>query len=116
MKKYNPSLFGYATGTSSPNVWEIARLNVAMPGAGSESLAGQARDVVQRLQTHPEVSLLISRACPENQAVTNPYIYVYEKVRLWFVFQVIDFQNDWKMVNIFSGGNDVCGYCRHQVL
>uniref|UniRef100_A0AC34Q5K4 Lipase_GDSL domain-containing protein n=1 Tax=Panagrolaimus sp. JU765 TaxID=591449 RepID=A0AC34Q5K4_9BILA len=24
----------------------------------------------------------------------------------------IDMQNDWKLLNIFIGGNDVCGYCR----
>jgi len=82
LKKFNSNLFGYAIGTSSPNVWELSALNQAMPGAGSESLAGQARTVVSLMRSHPEK---------------------------------VDFDNDWKIVNIFSGGNDVCGVCRHPV-
>ncbi|TMS36592.1 hypothetical protein L596_003723 [Steinernema carpocapsae] len=29
--------------------------------------------------------------------------------------EVIDYENDWKLLNIFIGGNDVCGYCRDPV-
>ena len=25
----------------------------------------------------------------------------------------VDIQNDWKLLNIFIGGNDVCGYCKN---
>jgi len=80
LKKYNPNLFGYAVGTSSPNVWELARLNIAMPGGNVRDMPGQARQLVSLMQTHPES---------------------------------VDFENDWKLVNIFIGGNDVCGYCHH---
>lgn len=27
----------------------------------------------------------------------------------------IDYQNDWKLVNIFFGGNDACQYCLNHV-
>jgi hypothetical protein len=55
LKKYNPNLFGYSIGTSSPSVWEIARLNIAMPGGHSSDMPGQARQLVQLLQSHSEV-------------------------------------------------------------
>ena len=25
----------------------------------------------------------------------------------------VDFENDWKMVTIFIGGNDLCRYCKY---
>lgn len=28
---------------------------------------------------------------------------------------LMDIENDWKMVSIFIGGNDLCGYCNNQV-
>lgn len=55
LKKYNPNLFGYSNGIGSPNVWEISRLNVAMPGANAKDLPGQARQLVALLQQHTEV-------------------------------------------------------------
>ncbi|VDM85429.1 unnamed protein product [Strongylus vulgaris] len=55
LKKYNPKLFGYSNGIGSPNVWEVARLNVAMPGAEAHDLPGQAQQLVGLLQAHPEV-------------------------------------------------------------
>ncbi|CAA92221.2 Triacylglycerol lipase [Caenorhabditis elegans] len=82
LKKYNPDVFGYSNGIGSPNVWEIARLNVAMPGANAKDLPGQARQLVQLLQQHTEV---------------------------------VNMKEDWKLLNIFIGGNDICGYCRKPV-
>lgn len=29
--------------------------------------------------------------------------------------QEVDFENDWKLVTIFVGGNDLCHYCMDQV-
>ncbi|CAI4233321.1 unnamed protein product [Auanema sp. JU1783] len=80
LKKYNPNLFGYSNGIGSPNVWEIARLNVAVPGAEAKDLPSQARSLVSLLKQHT---------------------------------QEVDLKNDWKLLNIFIGGNDACGYCRH---
>ncbi|KAK6765520.1 hypothetical protein RB195_025434 [Necator americanus] len=54
LRKYNPNLFGYSIGIGSPNVWEISRLNVAMPGAEAHDLPGQAQQLVGLLQSHPE--------------------------------------------------------------
>ncbi|CAB3410477.1 unnamed protein product [Caenorhabditis bovis] len=81
LKKYNPNLFGYSNGIGSPNVWEVAKLNVAMPGANAKDLPGQARTLVSLLHEHKES---------------------------------VDFNNDWKLLNIFIGGNDICGFCRHE--
>ncbi|XGW33253.1 hypothetical protein V3C99_017598, partial [Haemonchus contortus] len=80
LKVYNPKLFGYSNGIGSPNVWEVARLNVAMPGAEAKDLPGQAQQLVGLLQTHPEA---------------------------------VNMKEDWKLLNIFIGGNDMCGYCHN---
>ncbi|TKR59958.1 hypothetical protein L596_029561 [Steinernema carpocapsae] len=77
LRKFNPKLFGQSHGVGSVNVWESAYLNAGVPGAQSSDLPGQAKDLVQKIKTHPE----------------------------------IDVQNDWKLVNIFIGGNDICAYC-----
>ena len=29
--------------------------------------------------------------------------------------QTVDFQNDWKLVTLFIGGNDLCQYCNDRV-
>jgi phospholipase B1 len=78
LRKYNPSIFGYANGVSASDVWEKAHLNLGFPGAESGDLIGQARQLVQLMQTHSEINL----------------------------------QNDWKLINIFIGGNDVCAECK----
>ena len=44
-------------GIGSPNVWEIAQLNVAMPGANAKDLPGQARQLVNLLNKHTEVDI-----------------------------------------------------------
>ncbi|CAJ0609708.1 unnamed protein product [Cylicocyclus nassatus] len=63
LKAYNPKLFGYSNGIGSPNVWEIARLNVAMPGAEAHDLPGQAQQLVGLLQAHPETWISIWALC-----------------------------------------------------
>uniref|UniRef100_A0A8L8K656 Lipase_GDSL domain-containing protein n=1 Tax=Heligmosomoides polygyrus TaxID=6339 RepID=A0A8L8K656_HELPZ len=80
LRKYNPKLFGYSNGIGSPNVWEVARLNVAMPGAEAHHLPGQAQQLIGLLQEHTEV---------------------------------LNMKEDWKLLNIFIGGNDMCGYCHN---
>lgn len=77
LRKYNSNLFGWATGISSSDVWDRARLSLGFPGAESKDIIGQANQLVHLMQTHEE----------------------------------IDIQNDWKLVNIFIGANDICAYC-----
>ncbi|CAJ0586834.1 unnamed protein product, partial [Mesorhabditis spiculigera] len=77
LKAFNPSVFGYATGTGSENVWEIAHLNGGVPGAESSDLVGQAQLLVSKMNNHPDVNV----------------------------------KNDWKLINIFIGANDLCAYC-----
>ncbi|GMR37235.1 hypothetical protein PMAYCL1PPCAC_07430, partial [Pristionchus mayeri] len=77
LRKFNPDLFGYSTGTGSANVWKTSKLNAAVPGAESRDLIGQANDLVRRMKEHPE----------------------------------IDMENQWKLVHIFIGGNDMCDWC-----
>ncbi|CAJ0963176.1 unnamed protein product, partial [Mesorhabditis belari] len=81
MKRFNPSIQGYAVGTGSENVWEVARLNGGVPGAESGDLKGQAESLITKMKNHPD----------------------------------IDFQNDWKLINLFIGGNDICAYCQDKI-
>uniref|UniRef100_A0A914NXZ1 Triacylglycerol lipase n=2 Tax=Panagrolaimus davidi TaxID=227884 RepID=A0A914NXZ1_9BILA len=81
IRKFNPSLFGFANGISSSDVWDKAHLNLGFPGAESSDLLGQARQLVQLMQTHKEV----------------------------------DVQNDWKLINIFIGANDICAECQDRI-
>ena len=78
LRQYNPDLYGYSTGETPlfspfldlPNT----RLNVAMSGAFTSDMLGQAQALVSRMRESDEV----------------------------------DFQNDWKLVTIFIGVNDLC--------
>ncbi|CAJ0582685.1 unnamed protein product, partial [Mesorhabditis spiculigera] len=82
LKKFNPKLEGYAIGTGSENVWEVAKLNGGIPG--SKSLAGEG----QNLKTEAQWMINKIKSHPE-----------------------IDIENDWKLINIFIGGNDICEWC-----
>ncbi|CAB3407046.1 unnamed protein product [Caenorhabditis bovis] len=77
MKKFSPNIFGYSSGIGSANVWEVSKLNQAVPGAEAHDIIGQARSLVTAMHNHPS----------------------------------IDIKNDWKLINIFIGANDMCAYC-----
>uniref|UniRef100_A0AC35U836 Lipase_GDSL domain-containing protein n=1 Tax=Rhabditophanes sp. KR3021 TaxID=114890 RepID=A0AC35U836_9BILA len=78
LKTFNPNLFGQSRGIGADDVWPVAFLNSAIPGARAIDLPNQARDLVGKIQRHADV---------------------------------IDNTNDWKLLNIFIGGNDACHYC-----
>uniref|UniRef100_A0A8R1HX78 SGNH hydrolase-type esterase domain-containing protein n=1 Tax=Caenorhabditis japonica TaxID=281687 RepID=A0A8R1HX78_CAEJA len=80
LKKFNPNIIGYSTGIGSANVWEVAKLNQAIPGAEAIDIITQARSLVHIIQAHKE----------------------------------IDVKNDWKLINIFIGANDMCAYCEQE--
>ena len=41
---------------------------------------------------------------------------VYRKSERFLNFQVVNMNDDWKLLNIFIGGNDMCGYCGNKNL
>lgn len=57
MKKFNPNIIGYSTGIGSANVWEVSKLNQAVPGAEAVDIITQARALVQIIQNHKEVNI-----------------------------------------------------------
>ncbi|XP_078503486.1 phospholipase B1, membrane-associated [Lissotriton helveticus] len=73
LKRFNPDLYGFSTGTGKAN----ATFNVAVSGAKAGNMVAQARDLVDRMNQSPE----------------------------------INFQQDWKLITLFIGGNDLCQYC-----
>ncbi|XP_069092316.1 phospholipase B1, membrane-associated [Pleurodeles waltl] len=73
LKRFNPNLYGFSTGTGKAN----ARFNVAVSGAKASNMVAQARDLVDRMKQSSE----------------------------------INFQEDWKVITLFIGGNDLCQYC-----
>ncbi|XP_076464761.1 uncharacterized protein LOC143296616 [Babylonia areolata] len=79
LKKYNPDLYGYATGNGdeeSPR----SMFNVAVAGSTSSDLVDQAQEMILRMRNDPRV----------------------------------DFENDWKVVTVLSGNNDLCDFCNKQ--
>nr|XP_009858789.1 phospholipase B1, membrane-associated-like [Ciona intestinalis] len=79
LKKFNPQVKGYSTGTDlkTRDLW----FNAAIAGARSRGIPDQARELIGRMQ---------------NDSRTN-------------------FENDWKVVTIFIGGNDLCALDRDPV-
>ncbi|CAB3404565.1 unnamed protein product [Caenorhabditis bovis] len=77
LRKFNPNLVGYSKGIGSENVWEVAHLNMGVPGAESKDIIRQARNLVNAMHSHSEINV----------------------------------KEDWKLVNIFIGANDICVYC-----
>ncbi|XP_023566793.1 phospholipase B1, membrane-associated [Octodon degus] len=53
LKKFNPSIIGFSTGTLE----ETAGFNVAVPGARARDMPAQARDLVQRMKTSTDINL-----------------------------------------------------------
>ncbi|EFP08247.1 hypothetical protein CRE_16883 [Caenorhabditis remanei] len=80
MKKFCPNIMGYSTGIGSANVWEVSKLNQAVPGAQAADIITQARALVQIMNSHKD----------------------------------IDIKNDWKLINVFIGANDMCRYCEEK--
>ena len=62
-----------------------SQLNVAQPGGTHRSMAGQADDIISKMQD------------------AN-----------WTAGDV-DYENDWKMITLFIGGNDLCRVCEDWV-
>ncbi|XP_021109309.1 phospholipase B1, membrane-associated isoform X2 [Heterocephalus glaber] len=53
LKKFNPSIFGFSTGT-----WEETKgFNVAVEGARARDMPAQARDLIERMKTSTEINL-----------------------------------------------------------
>ncbi|XP_078205742.1 phospholipase B1, membrane-associated isoform X3 [Callithrix jacchus] len=53
LKKFNPYLLGFSTGT-----WEAtAGLNVAAEGARARDMPAQARDLIERMKNSPDINL-----------------------------------------------------------
>ena len=38
-----------------------------------------------------------------------------EMIDLMTRLDEIDIENDWKVITMFIGGNDLCGYCRYGI-
>ncbi|KAM9053640.1 phospholipase B1, membrane-associated [Megaptera novaeangliae] len=53
LKKFNPKIFGFSTGTRE----ETAGLNAAVEGARARDMPAQARDLMERMKNSPEINL-----------------------------------------------------------
>ena len=62
-----------------------AQLNVAVGGAVNTQMPGQAENLVDKLQNDPDIE------------------------------GDIDYENDWKLITMFIGGNDLCRSCQNEV-
>ncbi|XP_006880749.1 PREDICTED: phospholipase B1, membrane-associated [Elephantulus edwardii] len=75
LKKFNPRILGFSTGTQE----ETAGLNAATEGARARDMPAQARDLVERMKKSPEINL----------------------------------EEDWKLITLLIGSNDLCHYCEN---
>ncbi|ERE67431.1 phospholipase B1, membrane-associated-like protein [Cricetulus griseus] len=75
LKKFNPSILGFSTGTLEAT----AGLNVAQEGARAQDMPAQAQALVERMRNTPTINL----------------------------------EEDWKLVTLFIGVNDLCHYCEN---
>ncbi|XP_065535529.1 phospholipase B1, membrane-associated isoform X2 [Lathamus discolor] len=73
LKKFNPDLFGFSTGSSA----DTAGFNVAQRGATARNMSAQARELVELMRSSSK----------------------------------INFKEDWKLITVLVGGNDLCQYC-----
>ncbi|XP_048452629.1 phospholipase B1, membrane-associated [Rhincodon typus] len=76
LKKFNPRIYGFATGIGKWN----SKFNVAVPGAMSHNVPKQARTLVQLMKNSSK----------------------------------INFKQDWKVITLFIGANDLCEYCMNK--
>ncbi|XP_059972914.1 phospholipase B1, membrane-associated [Mesoplodon densirostris] len=53
LKKFNPKIFGFSTGTQE----ETAGLNAAVEGARARDMPAQAQDLMERMKNSPEINL-----------------------------------------------------------
>ncbi|XP_070597040.1 phospholipase B1, membrane-associated isoform X2 [Erythrolamprus reginae] len=73
LKKFNPALVGFSTGTQK----ETAGFNVAVGEATTWNISAQAHELVELMKRNPNVN----------------------------------YKEDWKLVTIFIGVNDLCRHC-----
>ncbi|XP_077197603.1 phospholipase B1, membrane-associated [Paroedura picta] len=73
LKKFNPNLSGFSTGTEK----ETAGFNRAVGEATAQNLSAQALELVELMKSSPD----------------------------------INYKEDWKLVTILIGRNDLCQYC-----
>ncbi|XP_075719885.1 phospholipase B1, membrane-associated [Rhinoderma darwinii] len=76
LKKFNPALKGFSTGTGTTN----QMFNVAIGGSKAENMPAQAETLVKKMKESKD----------------------------------INFAEDWKLITLFIGGNDLCQYCRNR--
>nr|XP_009674589.1 PREDICTED: phospholipase B1, membrane-associated-like [Struthio camelus australis] len=94
LKKFNPNLFGFSTG----NTKETAGFNAAEGGAKAllpEMRSGRAG----------RSKMLLS------SLYSNMPSQARELVELMRSSSKINFKEDWKLITVFVGGNDLCQYC-----
>lgn len=78
LKKYNPSVKGFATHSTFAIGKETNAYDLAISGAKAIDIPSQAENLVRKLKADKHV----------------------------------DFENDWKLVTLFIGGNDLCQICK----
>ncbi|XGW07773.1 hypothetical protein V3C99_010711 [Haemonchus contortus] len=77
---FSPHLKSSSKGTSESDDPLVAGFNLAVSGSFASDLPIQAKELVNRIKSHPDV----------------------------------DFDNEWKFINVFIGSNDLCKVCTNK--
>ncbi|XP_073443966.1 phospholipase B1, membrane-associated-like [Dendrobates tinctorius] len=113
LKIFNPHLVGFgksSTVSYRPAALEDAGLNLAVTGANTlviTNIRPQCTTHLFFLLTSPSVRSPSPHLLPEQ---------VRRLIAILKLLPEINFQEDWKVVTIFIGSNDLCDYCKDKVL
>nr|XP_014343309.1 PREDICTED: phospholipase B1, membrane-associated [Latimeria chalumnae] len=99
IRKFNPLLVGFSTGTGNQHTPQ-SFLNQAVPGKKAEDMQGQVRRVLELMRNNTPIFEITED--PRNNV---PRCSESRK---------INFQEDWKLLTFFIGGNDLCDYCENK--
>ncbi|XP_036066569.1 phospholipase B1, membrane-associated [Oryzias melastigma] len=108
IKLFNPNLLGASPGKTvhgmQTHVTDTG-FNLAVTGHNTFNLPGQTRHLIDTLRGY-EVPDAVLRACRAAVEVSESF----------FSIQGLNFEEDWKLLTILMGMNDICDYCKDKTL
>ncbi|POI35882.1 hypothetical protein CIB84_000366, partial [Bambusicola thoracicus] len=107
LKKFSPNLFGFSTGNSK----EAAGFNAAERGATSGFLPLLAFPEMRSVRENDDEFLEHTSKILLPSSYSNMPTQARKLVELMRSSSKINFKEDWKLITIFIGGNDLCQYC-----
>ncbi|KAK7504178.1 hypothetical protein BaRGS_00004482 [Batillaria attramentaria] len=110
LKNYNPSVYGYALGNGD-EFSKNSRFNVAPRLKGPLSCNLLVQHSVLLNSMIRTLSIVLYFVMDNSELVEQAWVLIDRMKKA----PEVDFENDWKLVTILSGNNDLCDYCKDPV-